>query len=243
MRALVTAFAFLTRLPVWFGPVAESDLGRSVAFFPLVGLVLGFVMTGMAQLGGTALPPFLTASLLAALLAALTGGLHLDGLSDLFDAVGGGRGNKEKMLAIMRDSRIGAHGASALCLFLIAKVSALSVAIERRDLLTLLAFPAFARWAVTPLIVLFPYVRPEGTGRSFNGEARVRELVLASVSTAVMAACLGVRAAVQAAVAVVVALCLAFWMRARLGGLTGDIYGAAVELAELGVLVASCVTL
>jgi adenosylcobinamide-GDP ribazoletransferase len=239
-RALVTAFGFLTRLPVWLGPVTEMDLGRAVAFFPWVGLVLGFVTTGLVQLAGQALSPLLTASLLAALLAALTGALHLDGLSDLFDGVGGGRGDREKMLAIMRDSRIGAHGATALVLCLVAKIAALAVVVERRDLLTLLAFPALARWAVAPLIVLFPYVRSEGLGRAFNGAAGVRELVLASVAIGALVLALGPRAGWQALVALAVTLVVAFWMRARLGGLTGDVYGAAIELSELGVLLAGC---
>ena len=118
--------------------------------------------------------PWLIAVLLAALLAALTGGLHLDGVADVFDALGGGRGDRARMLEIMRDSRIGAHGAAALTLLLIAKVAALAQVAERRDLLALLAFPTIARWLAALLVVFFPYVRAEGLGRAFNGEARAR---------------------------------------------------------------------
>ena len=147
------------------------DLGRSVSFFPLVGLVLGFALTGLAAALAGSVAPWLVAVLLAALLAVLTGGLHLDGFADVFDALGGGRGDRARMLEIMRDSRIGAHGAAALTLLLIAKVAALAQLVERRDLLSLLAFPTIARWLVALLVVLFPYVRAEGLGRAFSGEA------------------------------------------------------------------------
>src|SRR5437016_1160273 len=134
MRPVLTAFAFLTRLPVGGGPLRDADLGRSIAFFPLVGLVLGLVLTGLASL--------------------LTGGLHLDGVADVFDALGGGRGDRQRMLEIMRDSRIGAHGAAALFLLLLAKTFAVATALEHRDLLALMVFPMLGRWAVTPTIVL-----------------------------------------------------------------------------------------
>jgi len=240
LRALVTSFGFLTRLPVSFGPVSERDLGRSVAFFPVVGLVLGFVASGVVQLAGGFLSPFLSAVLLVALLAALTGALHLDGLADVFDGVGGGGRDREKVLSIMRDSRIGAHGATALALHLLAKVSALATLVERRDLLALLAFPALARFAVTPLIVLFPYVRASGLGRAFNGTAGWRELLLATLAAGATVAALGARAGWQGLGALAAALLVAAWMRARLGGLTGDVYGAAIELAELAALTVGC---
>ena len=149
--------------------------------------MLGFGLTGTdAALAGH-LGPWLCAVLLAALLAALTGGLHLDGVADVFDALGGGRGDRVRMLEIMRDSRIGAHGATALTLLLIAKVAALAQVAERHDLLVLLAFPTIARWLAAVLVVLFPYVRAEGLGRAFNGEAgRVQVLAATGIATVVV---------------------------------------------------------
>jgi adenosylcobinamide-GDP ribazoletransferase len=237
LRSLVAAFAFLTRLPVWAGPLRDTDLGRSVAFFPVVGLVLGLVLTGLAALLTGVLTPLLVGVLLATLLAGLTGGLHLDGVADVFDALGGGRGDRRRMLDIMRDSRIGAHGAAALVLVLLAKVFALAEIVERRDLATLLAFPAVARWAVTPSIVWYPYAREEGTGRAFSGEARSREVVIATALVAIALGALGARLLVPAASALVVATIVSLWMRHRLGGLTGDVYGAIVELSEVTMLV------
>jgi adenosylcobinamide-GDP ribazoletransferase len=236
VRSLVVAFAFLTRLPVWSGPLRDEDLGRSVTFFPVVGLVLGLVLTGLGTLVANALPPTLGAAGLVALLAALTGGLHLDGLADVFDALGGGRGDRQRMLDIMRDSRIGAHGAAALVLLLIAKVAAVADLLARRDLAGLLVFPAVARWAVTPAIVFHPYARAEGTGRAFNGEARAWEVAGATVILAAALAAVGVRLLVPAVGALAAASLFAQWLRRRLGGLTGDVYGASIEIGEVVTL-------
>jgi len=237
MKAVVAAFAFLTRIPVWRGPLRDVDLGRSVSFFPLVGLVLGFALTGLAAGLTSSLAPWLVAVLLAALLAMLTGGLHLDGFADVFDALGGGRGDRARMLELMRDSRIGAHGAAALILLLAAKIAALTQVVERQDLLTLLAFPTAGRWAATLLIVFFPYARPEGLGRAFNGQAGRVQVGIASATAVVVVAALGGRFALPVLGCAGVVLLFGLWLRRRLGGLTGDVYGAAIELGEVTTLI------
>jgi adenosylcobinamide-GDP ribazoletransferase len=236
VRSFVAAFAFLTRLPVGGGPLRDADLGRSVAFFPVVGLVLGLGLTGLASLLAGVLPTTLAAVILVALLAALTGGLHLDGVADVFDALGGGRGDRQRMLEIMRDSRIGAHGAAALCLLLVAKIVVVATAVERHDLLALLLFPMLARWAVTPTIVLHPYARQEGLGRAFHGEAGGPQVVMATVFVSIAVSLLGFRFLAPAGGALAAALIFSWWLRFRLGGLTGDVYGATIELAEVVAL-------
>jgi adenosylcobinamide-GDP ribazoletransferase len=229
VRAVVAAFAFLTRLPIGVRSPTVTDLGRSVAFFPVVGLALGLVLAGAALLLGTGLTPLIVAVLLVALLAGMTGGLHL---------VGGGRGNRARMLEIMRDSRIGAHGAAALVLLLIAKVLALAHALERRDLVPIVAFPALARWAVAPVIAFLPYARPEGLGRAFTSAARPLDVLIATGLMAASAAALGPKGLLRpAAATLAVMVVLALWLRRRLGGMTGDVYGAAIEIAETAALI------
>jgi adenosylcobinamide-GDP ribazoletransferase len=237
LRPLVAAFAFLTRLPVSSAPLLEADLGRSVAYFPVVGLVLGLVLTGLAALLGGVVAPAALAVVLVALLAGMTGGLHVDGLADTFDALGGGRGDRQRMLDLMRDSRIGAHGAAALVLVLLLKVFALVALLQRRDLAAVLLFPAMGRWAVTPSIVLHPYARDEGLGRAFSGAAGGREVAIATAVMAAAIVALGLRLAVPALGALAAAAVIAVWLRRRLGGLTGDVYGATIELAEATALV------
>jgi adenosylcobinamide-GDP ribazoletransferase len=239
VRAVVAAFSFLTRLPVSGGPIRDADFGRSVVLFPVVGLVLGLVLTGVALVAAP-LPPLLGGVAVIAVLAGLTGGMHLDGFADVFDAVGGGQGDRTRMLAIMRDSRIGAHGAAALALLLIAKVVAVGALIQRRDLVGLLAFPTIGRWTVAPLMAFFPYAREEGLGRAFSGQVGARQVAVAGALTVLVAAALGLRLLLPALASTLVVLMFALWMHRRLGGMTGDVYGAAIELGELGVLTALC---
>jgi adenosylcobinamide-GDP ribazoletransferase len=233
VRPVMTAFAFLTRLPIRAGTISDRDLGRSVGFFPVVGLVLGLAAAALAYGAAHVFPPTMVAVLMVAGLAAITGGLHLDGLSDLFDGLAGGQGNRERTLTIMRDSRIGAQGAVAVFLLLAAKVAAAATLIEARDFMALAALPVIGRFAVGPSIVLFPYARVEGLGRAFNGEARIPQLVIAGAMTAVVAFALGPSLLIPALAALGVSLVLSVVLKSRLGGLTGDIYGAIIEIAEV----------
>jgi adenosylcobinamide-GDP ribazoletransferase len=242
LRPLLAAFGFLTRLPVAGAHPADQDLGRSVAFFPVVGLALGLAVAAGAFVTAGLVSPLLRGALLAALLAILTGGLHLDGLADLFDGLGAARGDRARMLEIMRDGRIGAFGAAALAFLVLAKVAALAEVLGRGDLLVVLVFPAVARAAVTPLVALFPYARPEGLGRAFAGHAGRREVGIAVAFTAgLLLVGGGARLLLPALVAGAVALALGVWLGRKLGGLTGDVYGAAIELTEVAFLVAALI--
>ncbi len=227
------AFRFLTRFPVGEGTPETGDLGRSCAWFPLAGAVMGLVVAAAAHAAGGRLPAPIAGVLAAAALAWLSGGLHLDGLADLFDGLSGGHGDRERTLAIMRDGRIGAHGAAALILVLLAKAAALAELVGRGEPWAIVAAPAVARFAAVPLVVWFPYARPEGLGTAFHGTAGGREVAVAAV---LAAACVvpGAPASVwSTAGALAAAGGLALVVRRRLGGLTGDVYGAAIELAEL----------
>lgn len=229
------AFQFLTRIPVG-GTLTRADLGRSCAWFPLPGAVMGVAVAGGAWLAAGHVPPALAGVLAAAALAWLSGGLHLDGLADLVDGLSGGRGDRDRALAIMRDGRIGAHGAAALVLVLLAKSAALAELVARGEPWALVAAPAVARFCAVPLVVAFPYARPEGLGKPFHGTAGAREVGVAAVLAAAALAPGLPGSLAQAAAAVGVAQAVALVARRRLGGLTGDVYGAAIELAELAFL-------
>jgi adenosylcobinamide-GDP ribazoletransferase len=233
------AFRFLTRLPVGGGGLSRADLGRSCAWFPLPGAMMGLAVAVAAHLTHGHVPAPLAGVLAAAALAWISGGLHLDGLADLFDGLSGGHGDRARTLAIMRDARIGAHGAAALALVLLAKSAALAELVARDAFWLVAGAPAVARFLVVPLVVGFPYARPEGLGKAFRGTAGAREVAVAAVLAAAAVApggpaalgCAGAAAAAAGAVALVA--------RRRLGGLTGDVYGAAIELAELTFLAAA----
>jgi len=239
LRPLAIALGFLTRLPVRTGPVEPRELGHALTWFPVVGVVLGAALIGAQRVLGDRLAPGLGAVALVAGLAGASGGLHLDGFADVFDALGGGRGDRRRMLAIMRDSRIGAHGAAALVLLLAAKLAAVGEVLGHGPAWAVFACPVAARWAVVPLVVWFPYVRPDGLGKAFHGHAGVGQVVGATLWCALAIGWLGTHAVVAAAIALGAALGLAVWLQRRLGGLTGDVYGAAIELAELAFVTAA----
>jgi adenosylcobinamide-GDP ribazoletransferase len=233
LRPFRAALGFMTCVPIGRGVIDARVLGRSVAFFPAVGVLLGLVLLAAAAALRERLAPELLAVLLVALLAALSGGLHLDGLADVFDGLAGGRGDPARTLAIMRDSRIGAAGATALVLHLAAKVLAVAMLLQHGTLWPLLAAPAVARGCVAIVIVAFPYARAEGLGRAFADHHRVSDLLpAAAVSGAVLVPC-GMASVAPALVALLAVLAGGALLHRKLRGLTGDAYGAAIELAEL----------
>ncbi len=236
MRSFLVALSFLTRLPVPLGEVPAAELPRSVPFFPAVGLLLGLALAAAAWAVRTAgLSPAVSPVLLVGLLALLTGGLHLDGLADAADALGGGRGDRQRMLDIMKDPHVGAHGAAAVVLVLLAKVAGVAAADPR----TLLAFPVVARWAVMFPVMLFPAARPEGLAASFRGAIGPLDLALATALAIAVPGAWGFRPLLPLALALGVALAFSWWMTRRLGGVTGDVHGAAIELAEVAFLAAA----
>jgi adenosylcobinamide-GDP ribazoletransferase len=236
LRPLAIAFGFLTRIPVPIGAAAPRELGRAVAWFPAVGAALGALLAATDHLMRPALAPGLAALAVVAVHAAVTGGLHLDGVADVFDALGGGRGQRDRMLAILRDSRIGAHGAIALVLVLAGKLLAIAALPAHTAGWALYAAPVIARWAAVPLVVGFPCVRPDGLGRAFHDHAGVAQLAGATAIAALATGWLGARMLTPALAAALAALAIGLWLHRRLGGLTGDVYGAAIEIAELAFL-------
>lgn len=238
LHLLSVAVGFLTRLPVGRVRVGVDDLSRSTAFFPVVGLGLGLTLAGVAWLGMPYLSPQLLAVLLLALLEGVTGGLHLDGLADVFDGLGAGSRNPIRTLAIMQDSRIGAHGAAAVVLVLLGKAFGVSQALEHRAYAVLITFPLAARWAVVPLIAFFPPARAEGLGLAFNRHAGPWQATVATIFFVTPILYFGPQLAVPAIAALLAAVALAGVVHLRVRGLTGDAYGAAVELAEVVFLMA-----
>ena len=234
MRTFLLAVGFLTRIPTPLIMPEGRELGRSMAWFPLVGLVLAVLLLGAAHLLTAWLSPLLTAAIVVSLLAGLTGGLHLDGVADCADALGV-FGERERRLAVMKDPRVGALGAVGLLCVLLLKVLALS---EAGVALPMVLLPALvlSRWVAVLLAVAFPYARPAGTGQAMSTGAGWLEVVLGG---AVVLAVLWWSGAWWAAAAALLAgLLLAARMRALLGGLTGDVYGAAVEVVEVVFFIA-----
>ncbi|MEW6595461.1 MAG: adenosylcobinamide-GDP ribazoletransferase [Thermodesulfobacteriota bacterium] len=235
LRAARVAISFLTILPIPAPAGMESrDLTRSAAFFPLVGWILGglllLVAQGLIAMFGSGLT---TALLLVAVLAWLTRGLHLDGLADLLDGLGGGS-EPARRLAIMKDSGIGAFGVIGLILLLGLKASAVADLLPElfADNKMLLIMPLVAgRWAMVLLAWRGCYPREQGTGHAFVGQVGLAEVVVSSLF--VVPLCLLGPAAILVLVASLLpAFFLYFKATRALGGITGDVLGASCELGE-----------
>lgn len=235
LRPFLCALGFLTRIPVPSGSFSEAELARSAGFFAWVGALLGGLLWALSALAVPAFGERLSALLIVAAWAWLTGGLHLDGLADAVDGLSGGRGQPARIMEIMRDSRIGSHGALALVLVVLLKTYALEGVLSLEPASVCLA-PALARFLCSALIMGFPYAREDGLGAAFRGRVGWPELLLGVPPLALAVWWAGPAALWGVLAGTAAALWLALRFRRRIAGLTGDVYGGAIELAEAACL-------
>jgi adenosylcobinamide-GDP ribazoletransferase len=239
--ALAAAVQFLTVMPPLVRrPLTPEELGRSVGWFPVVGLLLGGLLAGLDWGLARVFPSGVTAALLLTAWVLCTGALHLDGFLDSCDGLFGGP-TPEARLRIMRDERAGAFAVIGGILLLLLKYAALAGNADR--LAALIVAPVVGRWGMAVAVVAFPYGRAEGLGRAMKDHAGRAQVALASaVALAVVVGVAVVAGDARAVMALPLAGALT-WGAARLvlrrlPGLTGDIYGALCELLEvMGLLV------
>ena len=238
MTPLLIALQFLTRLPVSLpGIPTPEQVGRSLLWYPLVGLLLGLLLWGAHLLLGQA-SAVLQAAIILALWVGLSGGLHLDGLADTADAWGGGFGDRERTLTIMKDPRSGPIAVVVLLLVLLLKFAALVVLLGQSAWAGLLLAPWLGRALLPLLLLTTPYVRAGGLGAALAEHLPRQPLPWVLAVHALAMLLLGWSAVLALGTAV-----LAFWLLrrafvARLGGTTGDTAGALLELGECAVLLA-----
>ncbi len=236
MIRFLAALAFLTRFPIRRSFDA-SAVGRGAVFFPLIGASVGLLQLGAYRLLKPHLAPLLVAVLLVALSAWVTRGLHLDGLADFADGLGGGA-TREEALRIMRDPAVGAFGVIALVLVLVLKIAAVD-ALAEGGALVLAA--ALSRWSAVPLGYFLPYAREgAGLGAAVASGLRPFELAGATIFAVLLSLFYTPRLALLSwAVVLLVSVTVGRIAKRRLGGMTGDVLGANVELSEAAVLVAA----
>jgi adenosylcobinamide-GDP ribazoletransferase len=216
------------------------DVGSAARWFPLVGAMLGAVGAVVAWALTTLIgsPAAVTATVVVGLGAWVTGAIHLDGLADTADGFGGGR-SREDVLRIMRDPTIGSYGATALVIVIGIKVTALAALLDRGAAFpVLVAAPAISRWTISVLATWLPYARADGgLGEAVTAGRDTIGLIMATGSTALIAImALHEEAVIVGAAAGLTALWIARTARRRIGGVTGDVFGASVELTEASVL-------
>lgn len=237
MKRYLVAFQFLTIIPLPFKVECEAqDLGRSTAVFPLVGLTIGAFLAGLDRLIAPWLARPLTDALLIAVLAAVTGALHLDGLADVCDGIAA-RGGRERFLEVMKDSRVGAVGVVGIVLGLVLKWQALLAVPAGTKMQALLFFPALARCAQVLAMTGARHARKEGLGAVFiqgTGNGRLAAALALTLAAAfVLPPLTGLLAYV---VVILLTVALRCYFQHRLDGLTGDVVGCISELAEIAGL-------
>lgn len=237
MKHFKLALGFLTAIPVATEAPQPGDLGRAALWFPLIGLGLGAILAAAFYGLSFVFQPPIVSALIVALWAALTGGLHLDGLADCCDGLLATT-TPERRLEIMRDPRLGSFGVIGLILVLILKVSTLTFATldpPTTHVLLFLFTPALARWLILP-VALQPPARPGGMGADFAAGLSPMVIFLSALVPLVLIVLGGPRFIIAAAVALLVMGLIIAFARSRLGGVTGDVFGLTVELSELAIL-------
>lgn len=247
MRSFLAALAFLTIVPVPVRrPFSQAEVARSRYWYPVVGLLFGGLLGGWVALAAQGGRPLLAAFLVLAAWVVLTGALHVDGLCDLCDGLLGGR-TAEERLRIMKDPHVGTFGLVGAILLLLGKWVLLGETLARSvaDGPWIVGTAvAVARCLVLVMAGVGPYPRSEGTGKlgieaTTGRQAGMFALVGGMVSVAVLFR-VGVQMALTAYLAsLLVVLALARFCLRRLGGITGDCLGAAIEAAELVFLLAA----
>lgn len=257
-QAAAAALQFLTRIPVPISvPFEPVTLARTVIYFPVAGLFIGGVLAGgfaALELFSPAMP---AAVMLLSLWTALSGGLHLDGWMDTADGVLSHR-SRDRMLEIMKDSRVGAMGVIAAALLLLFKFSVLAEWMGQEEgvyALSLLAvIPIWSRWWMGAAIAFWPNARQgEGIGALFrmaSGRQVAAGFAAAVISTAVCTILNGFRWSDSLLIlagcillTVLTGAIAANWLNRKLGGLTGDTYGALNEAVEAVLLFAGLMAL
>ncbi|HEX4650541.1 MAG TPA: adenosylcobinamide-GDP ribazoletransferase [Granulicella sp.] len=241
VRDVVAAFQFLTRLPTPAIAFDSGTLARAVKYFPLVGLMVGL---GAAELYRILLPHLaqpVVAWVIVLYLVLITGCFHEDALADVADSFGAW--TRERRLAIMRDSRIGSYGAAALVLSIVGRLLLLRALPLERFTAYVIVAQVLCRWSTLPLSYLLPAARTADAGNTEAGQgAQIARLTSQSslLFGSIFSVAVTVIALRWASIAPLLAVCAVtaasgrLFMR-RLGGVTGDCFGATNQVAEIAV--------
>ena len=239
--SFLAALQFLTSIPLpWRREVSPEALGRSTAYFPVVGLIIGLILAVLNWLLGYILPPPVVNALLIVALVIITGALHLDGLADTCDSIAGHKPVEERW-RVMRDSHTGAFGVIGVALLLLVKYVTLNSLPQTFMMATLVFMPVVSRWAMVYAIFAYPYARPSGLGTAFKQATRWPQLLAATFITLAVAAALFSFFSIMGFLLIigiwVITVIFSIYLKRKFAGLTGDTYGAINEVAEVMALI------
>jgi len=241
MKRFLIALQFLTILPFNIkGRIEGEDLGRSLAYFPIAGLLIGLFLASIAYISAF-LPGLVRSILILAAWIVITGGMHLDGFADTCDGFYGNR-PREDILKIMRDSRIGTMGAAGVTMLLLFKFATLS-SIGSEDLWKVLIITAVsARWSQVFVCASSKYARDEGKAKYFVEYAKKGDMFIGALFTLIINWFLmGLKGVILLALLTAVIFLFIRYVKRKIGGMTGDTIGATNEIAEATALLFSLI--
>ncbi|OGN88255.1 MAG: cobalamin 5'-phosphate synthase [Chloroflexi bacterium RBG_13_46_14] len=243
--SFLTALRFLTifRIPGGRTETAEN-MGRSTAWFPVAGLIIGAILALLNWIFSLFLPAAATSALTIILLVIITGAMHLDGFADTCDGLAGNKPAEERW-KVMHDSRTGAFGVVGLILLLLMKFLLLNSIPQASVTPILILMPVIGRWTMVYALAMYQYARNEGLGKAFKDGVTHARLGVATIITLGIAVFLAWWAGLDYYYIVAIGIMAVIWIliiaaceyfRRKFAGLTGDTYGAINELAETGIL-------
>jgi adenosylcobinamide-GDP ribazoletransferase len=235
LNDLFAAFQFLTRISVIPVEYQPDTLSRAAAYFPLVGLAVGAAAVLLHLLLVPHLSRLICALAVVIFLVLITGGLHEDGLADVADAFGGGW-DREQILRILKDSRIGSFGAIALALSLGARCLLIASLPLSRFVGFMISAQVLCRWTALPLGYFLQSAREDGQGARIARKVGGTSLIIGTVlAFGIAAVLLRARCWSVVVVAIIVTFLTRIYYHRRIGGVTGDCFGATIQLTEIAV--------
>lgn len=242
LESIVVAFQFLTRL---YLPINvewnTANLRRSLMWFGLVGAFIGVILAGaMTLFNRFDLIPAVSAIIILIIWIFITGGMHIDGISDMADGFFSMR-DKEKTLEIMKDSHIGAFGVITIVFLLLIKFEMLKefIIIEKNVCLLILP-PTIARIAAGLVLSFYETTKKSGLGYTFHSSDPRIFWAIGFVVTLIISSILNIKSLIFIGIAILASNLMALWAKKKIGGLNGDIYGAIVETVEVIGMVFIC---
>lgn len=230
MNRFIGILQFLTRIPVVQALPFDEEFEKGAVYFPLVGLILGVLLLAFNYILSYFLPPSIGVILTMTLYIFLTGGLHLDGLGDTFDGLYSNR-SRERVLEIMKDSRLGTNALLAILIVILIKIVGLQSMGHHQLNIALLLMPVMGRQALVLGSYKVAYARKEGLGNIFIGKVTREQLIITLLTTVIIS-----MISVKSLLFVMLLMGFTYWYKKHttriIGGMTGDTLGSLCELTE-----------
>lgn len=243
MKRFILILQFLTRIPINLNLGFDEDFHKSIVYFPLVGFVLGVLLYLLGLASMLVFDPFITSIIITLGSVLLTGGLHIDGLGDTFDAIYSNR-DKEKMLEIMKDSRLGTNSLLAILFLILLKIGFIYSIINQELLWLIIFMPIVSRLGVINLMYKTVSPRKNGMGNLFIGKATTGMFITAIIYTVLLAVALPKLIFLSTNILILkilssIIIIFIFnnlfkkHIYKKINGVTGDILGCSIELGEV----------